>query len=159
MNKIISVNEAIKTSNKLRLERKTIVLVGGFFDILHIGHIRFLEKSKKLGDVLFVLLESDEKAKQIKGKNRPINSQEDRAKILASLQSVDYVINLPKMIKNEQYDKMVNQIKPAIIATTYGDQNIAHKKRQAKQINAKVVEVIERIQDQSTTRLIRQLAE
>ena len=66
MKKIINIKDAIKVSQKLRKQNKTIVLAGGFFDILHTGHIKFLEKSKKHGDYLFVLLEDDKKAREVK---------------------------------------------------------------------------------------------
>lgn len=157
MNKIISVNNAIKISKHLRNKGKSIVLVGGFFDILHLGHIKFLENSKKHGDYLFVLLEDDNKAKQIKGPKRPINSQKNRAKILSALGSVDYIILLKNMTNNVKYDRLIIQIQPSIIAATYGDRYIKHKKRQAKLINGKVIYVIRRIYNYSTTWLTKHI--
>ncbi len=67
MTKIIEVEDIKNISDRLKSEDKKIVLVGGFFDILHIGHIKFLQKAKEKGDALFVLLESDEMAKKLKG--------------------------------------------------------------------------------------------
>lgn len=153
MNKILKIGEAIEIAEKLRKQKKSIVLVGGCFDILHIGHLIFLENAKKQGDTLFVLLESDATIKKLKGKNRPINTQKDRASLLGALKAVDYVILLPSLITNDQYDEIVTQIKPSIIAVTKGDSSIRHKERQAKKVNGKVVVVTETIQDQSTTRL------
>lgn len=155
MSKILSVSEAIKISAKIRKEGKAIVLAGGCFDILHIGHITFLEKAKAAGDSLLILLEPDESIKKLKGENRPINNQEDRAKILAALESVDYVILLPANLKDMDYDNMIIQIKPAIIATTKGDIKRKDKERQAALINGKVIDVTDFISDQSTTRLIK----
>jgi|SRR3990170_3171622 len=155
MNKICSLEKAIKISKKLRTEGKVIVLAGGVFDILHIAHVRFLEKAKQKGDSLFVLLESDENVRKLKGKSRPINSQKNRAIILSALTSVDHVVILPSLKTDTNYDKIVSQIRPSIIATTAKDPNILHKKRQAKQINGRVVYVLKRISDQSTTRLAR----
>lgn len=154
MNKIVEVNEAIKIARKLREQSKTIVVAGGFFDILHLGHIKFLEKAKKYGDCLFVLLEEDENAKE-KGKDRPINPQKLRAKILSSIQSVDHIIMLKNMTNNELYDKLMVKIQPDIIATTYVDPYVDHKRRQAKLINAKVVYAIRRIDNHSTTKYIK----
>ena len=68
---------------------KNIVLVGGCFDIVHLGHLIFLEKAKAKGDILIVLLESDENIRKNKGQNRPINNQEDRALFLSKLKMVD----------------------------------------------------------------------
>ena len=154
MNKILSTEKATQTAKKLASQGKTIVLAGGCFDILHVGHLALLNEAKKQADVLFVLLESDESIKKLKGKNRPINTQEDRAKILESLEMVDCVIKLPNFENNKDYDKLVISIKPAIIATSVGDPSRFHKERQASITGAKVVEVTEQIVNQSTTRLI-----
>ncbi|MBI2028251.1 MAG: adenylyltransferase/cytidyltransferase family protein [Candidatus Levybacteria bacterium] len=159
MEKILNIKDAIKISKKLRNQNKTIVLVGGFFDILHVGHITFLEKAKQLGDYLFVLLEEDERSRKIKGKNRPINSQTERAIILSAIQSVNFVILLKKMTSNEIYDRIIVQISPNVIATTYPDPKVVHKIRQAKLINGKVEYVIKRINKYSSTRLANLIAE
>lgn len=155
MKKILKIKEAIRITRQLRKQNKTIVVAGGFFDILHTGHIKFLENSKKHGDYLFVLLEDDNKAKKVKGTNRPINSQKDRAKILLTLESVDYVILLKNMTDNFKYDKIITQMEPSILAATYDDPYIKHKKRQAKLINGKVVCVIKRIYNHSTSKLTK----
>lgn len=153
MSKILKVEEAIKIAKKIREQNKSIVLTGGCFDILHVGHIIFLEKAKQQGDVLFVLLESDGNVRRFKGKDRPINSQKNRAVVLCALKVVDYVVMLKIMTRNHQYDTIVSQIRPSIIATTISDKNVKHKKRQAKKINAKVVYVTKRILNQSTTQI------
>ncbi|MDP2638041.1 MAG: adenylyltransferase/cytidyltransferase family protein [Candidatus Levybacteria bacterium] len=154
MNKVVEIKEAVKIAQKLRRQNKTIVIVGGFFDILHPGHIKFLENAKKYGDCLFVLLENDAKARTTKGINRPINSQKNRATVLSSLQVVDYIVLLKSMTNNAQYDKLISQIAPSVIATTYGDPYINHKKRQAKLVNGKVVCVTKRISAYSATKFI-----
>lgn len=158
MNKILNTKQAIELSNKLRKQGKSIVLAGGCFDILHIGHIKFLEEAKKKGDFLFVLLESDEKVKKLKGKGRPVNSQQDRASILTSLNQVDYVITLPIFKTNNRYKEMVIKIKPDIIATTRGDPCRKQKERQAKLVKARVINVIKRVPDKSTSRLAKLLS-
>lgn len=155
MGKILNPEQAINTANTLRKHGKSIVLVGGFFDILHVGHIRFLQKAKEKGDILMVLLESDETAKKTKGKNRPINNQKVRAEILASLEYVNFIITLPTMKKDQKYDKLIAQIKPAVLATTENDPNAAHKVRQAKLVGGKIMYVIGKVSNQSTSRLIR----
>lgn len=153
MKKIVNIEKAIKAAKKIKSKGKTIVLVGGFFDILHLGHIKFLDNAKKYGDYLFVMLEDDAKAKQIKGQGRPINPQKDRAIILEALDSIDYIILLKNMTNNSCYDKIVTQIAPSIIAATNPDLYIDHKKRQAKLVNGKVAYVIPRIRNYSTTKL------
>lgn len=154
MTKIIQPKRAIEIARKLRNQNRKIVLVGGVFDILHIGHIKFLEKAKEKGNILFVFLESDDTAKKLKGENRPINTQKTRALVLAALETVDYIVLLPKMKNDKDYDKLVTLIKPLVIAVSGNDKNIEHKKRQAKITGAKVLTVTAQISNQSTTRLV-----
>ena len=138
---------------KSKKENKT-VLVGGCFDILHLGHITFLKRAKGLGEKLVVLLESDENIKKIKGNNRPINNQENRAKMLKSLRMVDQIIKLPEMKTNEDYLKIIKKIKPTIIAVSENDKNLINKKNQAKLVGAKLIKVTKLIPHQSTSRII-----
>lgn len=153
MKKIITTEQAVKICNKLQKENKVVVLVGGCFDILHIGHITFLQKAKEQGGFLFVLLESDEFITKAKGPNKPINNQKDRARILATLSIVDYVIMLPRIFVDEEYDQLVLQLKPAIIATTKGDPHAAHKERQARQAGSRIITVTDPIANKSTSRI------
>lgn len=157
MNKVVTVEQAVEIAEDLHGKGKRIVLVGGCFDILHIGHISFLERAKEAGDVLFVLLEADESIKEIKGENRPINTQEDRARILAAIEVVDEVVLLSSNLENRDYDKLIILLKPDIIATTQGDLKRHLKERQASLVSAEIIDVIDVISDQSTTRLIRLL--
>ncbi|OGH06307.1 MAG: hypothetical protein A2171_00915 [Candidatus Levybacteria bacterium RBG_13_35_9] len=153
MIKIVSPKKAVEISKSLK--NKSIVLAGGCFDILHIGHIQFLKNAKKRGDILFILLESDSNVKKLKGSGRPINSQEDRAQILSSMEYVDYIVLLPNMTKNTDYDKLVYGLNPDVIAVTQNSPQIIHNLRQAKKINAKVMQVIKIINDKSTTNLTK----
>lgn len=158
MKKILNIQQAGKESSRLRKKGKSIVLVGGVFDILHIGHIKFLEKAKKEADFLFLLLESDQSVRKLKGKNRPINKQEDRAYVLEALSSVDFIVKLKNTLKDSDYDRITKLIRPEILATTEPDSYIFHKARQAKLVGAKLKTVIKRIKDKSTTNLIEKLA-
>jgi len=155
--KIVTVGQARERAKALHSENKSIVLAGGCFDILHIGHITFLESARSAGDALFIILEADESIKKLKGEDRPINNQEDRAKILAALEAIDQVVLLRPHLKDHDYDELIAQLKPAIIATTEGDINRHRKARQASLVGAKIINVTNVISDQSTTRLIRLL--
>lgn len=159
MDKVITLREVIKLSKKLKSERERIVLVGGCFDILHLGHVTFLEKAKERGDKLLVLLESDEAVRVFKGENRPINTQKDRARVLAALSAVDFIITLPRRLDDKMYDQIVKEIRPEVLATTKGDPQKYHKERQAKLVGAKVIEIVEPLKNQSTTRLAELLKE
>lgn len=86
LNKIIEEREIIKQNNK------TIILTNGCFDILHKGHITYLNEAKKNADYLWILLNSDNSVKKLKGDNRPINNQNDRKYVLENIKAVDKVI-------------------------------------------------------------------
>lgn len=157
MGKVTTLEEATEISKKLRSQGKTIVLVGGCFDILHGGHLTFLENAKAQGDVLLVALESDENVRRLKGKNRPINNQQNRATNLASLDVVDFVILLPRLISNKGYFAMTKKISPDIIAITEGDPKQTEKEIQAKAVGGKVVVAIKYLANYSTTRIEQKL--
>jgi len=159
MGRIINTKQAIKISRQLKQTGKRIVLAGGVFDILHIGHIKFFEKAKKEGDFLFLLLESDRSVRKLKGKSRPLNTQEERSEVLAALNSVDFIVNLKGILKDKDYDKIIKQIRPNVLATTKSDSYIFHKVRQAKLVGAKVKTVIKRVRSKSTTKLAQELEE
>lgn len=156
MERIISLKKAIEISKKLQKEGKSISLTGGCFDILHLGHLALFEKSRKMGDVVFVLLESDKKIKELKGADKPFHTQKERALLLSSLRDVDYVVMLPYMNTHEQYEKVVLSIHPTFIITTEGDPKISQKKKQAHTIGAKVVS-IKKKKDLSTTTIAKHI--
>jgi FAD synthetase len=157
MNRIINIKEAISLSKKLRSSEKTIVLTGGCFDVIHLGHIKFLEAAKKAGDVLLVFIESDESVRRIKGDKRPIHNQDERAEVLAGVRFVDYVIKIPFLQSNDDYDKLVTRLNPTVIAITKGSSALEHSKRQAKKIGAELVQVIGHISEKSTTRIAQKI--
>jgi len=114
LNKSLS-NEHIKTKERiveiareLKARGKKIIFTNGCFDILHTGHIRYLEQSKQYGDVLILGLNSDKSVNTLKGKNRPINSEKDRAYLLASIGVVDYVV----IFDEETPYELIKSIKP-----------------------------------------------
>ena len=90
--KIKSQNQISEIVRKLKKSGKKIVFTNGCFDILHIGHTRLLDKAKSLGDILIIGLNSDSSVKKIKGKHRPIISENERAEVLAAVSSVDFIV-------------------------------------------------------------------
>ncbi len=127
------------------------VLVGGCFDLLHIGHIAFLEKAKQHADKLIVMLESDETIQRLKGKDRPFHTQAQRKKMLEALRSVDEVLPLPPMNNDAAYVDMVKKIKPDIIALTEGDPILEKKMKQTELIGAQVLVIPKTITHSTTT--------
>jgi FAD synthetase len=153
MEEIIEEGKIQKLINEISGEK--IVLVGGCFDIVHLGHLKFLEEAKKRGKKLIVLLESDENIKKIKGNNRPVNNQENRAYFLSKLKTVDYTIKLSGIKSDEDYDELVRIIRPKVIAISEGDKNIDKKVDQAKQVDAELVTVVKLIPQQSSSQIIK----
>ena len=103
--------ENLNAINNLKSEKKKIVFTNGCFDLLHVGHIRYLSNAKKLGDFLIVGLNSDESVKILKGQNRPINQFEDRAMLLSALRSVDLVI----MFEEQTPENLINKVVPNVL--------------------------------------------
>ena len=97
--------------NKIKSEGKKIVFTNGCFDLLHVGHIKYLSQAKDLGDILIIGLNSDKSVKKLKGNNRPINSFEDRAKLLAALKSVDLVI----IFEEQTPENLIQEIVPDVL--------------------------------------------
>lgn len=157
MKNILSLSEGFVESESLKKSGKSIVVTGGCFDILHVGHFSLFENAKKEGDILIVLLENDEKIKKTKGFKRPLHSQKERAHMLSLVKPIDYIILLPLIDSDEEYDNIIEKIKPNIIAITKNDPNIADKKRQAEKIGAMVKEVIDYIPEKSTTNILTTL--
>jgi glycerol-3-phosphate cytidylyltransferase len=94
--KILTLDQLAAESGRLRSESQRVVATNGCFDILHVGHVRYLTAARKLGDVLVVGLNGDDSVRQLKGEGRPVNRQQDRAEVLAALESVDYVTIFPE---------------------------------------------------------------
>src|SRR5258706_16448027 len=117
MKKIVNIKDIEQISNRLHKEGRSIVIAGGCFDILHIGHVTFLENAKKQADFLIVFIESDTMVRKRKGIDRPIHTQQQRAHLVAGLAVVDYVLLLSEDMANEDYDRLILAIRPRIIAT------------------------------------------
>ena len=113
------LKENTEIIKKIKDEKKKIVFTNGCFDLLHVGHIRYLAQAKKLGDFLIIGLNSDSSVKELKGKNRPINPFEDRATLLSALNSVDLVI----MFEEQTPENLIKDIIPDILVKG-GDYNI-----------------------------------
>lgn len=110
--KILTVSSLRPKLEKLRRSGRKIVFTNGCFDILHIGHVSYLEEAGKKGDVLVIGLNADESVQNIKGPKRPIVPQSERAYILAALEVVDFVV----IFKENTPQKLIEQLKPHVLA-------------------------------------------
>ncbi len=108
---IKSFGEIERIVNRCRAGGKRIVFTNGCFDILHVGHVKYLQEAKSFGDVLIVGLNSDASVRELKGPSRPVNTEDDRAYILAALESVDYVV---KFGEETPYE-LIRMLKPDVL--------------------------------------------
>lgn len=105
------MKEYIQIIEKIKKEGKKIVFTNGCFDIIHAGHVDYLEKAKSLGDFLIVGLNSDDSVRRLKGNSRPINPQEQRKRVLEGLKAVDMVI----IFDEDTPERLIKEIKPDIL--------------------------------------------
>jgi len=95
--KIVPLEQLRQRANDLRAAGKRIVATNGCFDLLHVGHIRYLKAARALGDALIVGINGDRSVHELKGRGRPVNSEADRAEVVAALSSVDLVAIFPEL--------------------------------------------------------------
>ena len=107
---ILSKETAAKLIEELKLQGKKVVFTNGCFDILHVGHLRYLNEAKKQGDILIVSVNSDSSVRQLKGEGRPINNEIDRAEMLSGLKAVDFTVIFEELTPIETLEKL----KPSI---------------------------------------------
>lgn len=108
---IKSQEEITAIAERLKREGKRVIFTNGCFDILHVGHVKYLQEAKSYGDVLIVGLNTDSSVRELKGPTRPVNPENDRAYILAALESVDYVV----MFSDETPYELIKSIAPDIL--------------------------------------------
>src|SRR5882724_7533600 len=89
--KILSLDELLGVRERLRTAGKTLVFTNGVFDLLHVGHVRYLARARALGDALVVAINSDRAVRMLKGDGRPVVKEDERAEIIAALRPVSYV--------------------------------------------------------------------
>jgi rfaE bifunctional protein nucleotidyltransferase chain/domain len=111
MRNLLTLHTLTSTLTKLRRAKKKVVFTNGVFDIMHRGHIEYLRKAKAYGDVLIVGMNSDSSVFRLKGPNRPIQTQMDRAAILLSLRPVDFVF----IFGDDTPEKLIQQVRPDIL--------------------------------------------
>lgn len=148
---IKTFDEIEKLAKKLHSQGKKIVFTNGCFDILHVGHVKYLEEAKSYGDVLILGLNADSSVRKLKGSSRPINSQDDRAYILASLESVDYVV----IFEEETPYELIKLIKPHVLVKG-GDYE---GKEVVGQDIADELKLVQFVDGKSTTNTIKRINE
>lgn len=110
--KIVSLDELKSITDNLKSKGKVVVATGGCFDILHAGHVQYLEQAKTYGDVLVLFMNSDSSVRRLKGPKRPIVSEEERAVVAAGLGCIDYVC----LFNEDTPENVISEIKPDVWA-------------------------------------------
>ena len=146
---IKTLSEITVLSEELKTRNKKIIFTNGCFDILHAGHVRYLETAKSYGDILILGLNSDRSVTALKGEGRPINTQMDRAYILAALEAVDYVVVFDE---DTPYD-LIKAVKPHILVKG-GDYK---GKEVVGQDIADELRLVQFVDGKSTTRTIEKI--
>ena len=153
MNKILDRNTLKNKLEALRKEGKKIAFTNGCFDILHVGHVRYLREAKKIGDILVLALNSDSSVRAIKGEERPLVSEEERAEVLAALEFIDFVTIFPELTPLE----LINYLKPDILIKG-GDwpEDKVVGREEVKKWGGRVA-IIPEVEGKSTTNIVEKI--
>lgn len=153
MGQVIRREDIKQLVNDLHQGGKTVVATNGCFDILHVGHIRYLQKTKSFADKLIVLLNSDSSVHSIKGPDRPVNNEDDRAEILCALACVDYVV----LFDEDSPRNLLDEIKPDVYTkgADYTMETLPEADIMKK--NGTRVEFIEFVKGKSTTDILNRV--
>jgi rfaE bifunctional protein nucleotidyltransferase chain/domain len=131
---------------------KKLVFTNGCFDLLHVGHVRYLAAARHLGDLLVVGLNSDDSVRELKGGNRPINMQADRAEVLAALEAVDHVI----VFEEKRVTDLLKDLRPDIYTKggDYTPESLDPGERRLLDALGTRIEILPLVEGKSTTNLI-----
>lgn len=152
---ILSRKDLLNIRRELKISGKKVVFTNGCFDILHAGHVDYLTKSKALGDVLIIGINSDSSIKRIKGELRPIISEQERAILVASLKAVDYVTLFDEDTPGELIDELIPDV--LVKGADWSLDKIVG--RDVVETNGGAVKTIEFVSGQSTSKIIQTILE
>jgi D-glycero-beta-D-manno-heptose 1-phosphate adenylyltransferase len=154
-NKIVDIEEVARRSTELRAAGKKLVATNGCFDLLHVGHVRYLQAARALGDALVVGVNGDDSARELKGPGRPLNNEKERAEVLAALECVDLVTIFPEL----RATRFIQAAAPAIYAKggDYTAETLNAEERNALQKIGAEIRIIPFEKGYSTSRLLERL--
>lgn len=153
--KIVELHEFISIREKLRAQKKTLVAAGGCFDILHAGHVTYLDQAAGMGDMLVVLLNSDISVRNNKGDARPINTQMDRAIVLSGLECVNYIL----IFEEKTPCGILGRIKPDIYVKGEEYKDLAIPEGEIVSQYGGQIKYIKMVDNCSTTNIIHKITE
>jgi rfaE bifunctional protein nucleotidyltransferase chain/domain len=153
--KIVTAEKLVSGLDEARKAGQKIVFTNGCFDILHVGHVRYLAAAKSEGDLLIVGLNSDTSVRSIKGDRRPLVKQEQRAEVLASIVFVDYVV----LFDEPDPLRLIQTLKPDILVkgADWGEENIVGAEF-VKALGGKIIRA-KLVPETSTTRIIERIVQ
>ncbi len=154
-NNILNRKEILEKRKEIEAEKKKVVFTNGCFDILHAGHVDYLNKSKRLGDILIVGINSDSSVKNIKGEKRPVIKEDERAELVANLKAVDFVTFFDENTPKELIDELVPDV--LVKGADWKIENIVGSDVVIK--NGGEVKTIEFVSQQSTSKIIETIIE
>jgi len=153
MNKILTKEDLRKKLDALRKKGKKIAFTNGCFDILHVGHVRYLREAKKTADVLVLALNSDSSVRSIKGKKRPLVNEKERAEVLAALEFIDFVTIFPELTPLE----LIKYLKPDVLIKggDWPEEKVVGRE-EVKQWGGRVA-IIPEVEGKSTTNVVEKI--
>lgn len=156
VSKIVSALELGAHSKQCHDEERTLVFTNGCFDLLHVGHVRYLQAARARGDLLAVALNGDASVKALKGPSRPINPELDRAEVLAALGCVDFVV----LFHTPRVSELIRIIRPQLYVKggDYTVDALDPGERQALEEVGARIEILQLVPGKSTTAVIHRLS-
>jgi rfaE bifunctional protein nucleotidyltransferase chain/domain len=153
--KVIDAERATTISKELREKRGRLVFTNGCFDLLHVGHTRYLEAARKLGDALLVAINGDQSVRALKGEGRPLNNEAERAELVAALGCVDHVVIFPEV----RATALLEKVRPAIYVKggDYTTATLDTEERAALERAGAEIRILPFEHGHSTSRLIEKL--
>jgi rfaE bifunctional protein nucleotidyltransferase chain/domain len=153
--KILTLPELTERASVIRTQGGRLVLTNGCFDLLHVGHVRYLGQAAAMGDFLVVAVNGDESVKALKGSGRPLNSENDRAEILAALECVDFVTIFPEL----RATQVIEAVQPDVYVKggDYTPETLDQKEVAALEKAGAQIKTLPLVPEKSTSRLIKQM--
>jgi D-glycero-beta-D-manno-heptose 1-phosphate adenylyltransferase len=154
-NRVIPFSEVADFCKKLAADKRRLVLTNGCFDILHVGHLRYLRQARALGDALLVGINADASVSSLKGEGRPVNTENDRAEVLAALRCVDYVTIFPEIRATE----LIRAVRPPLYAKggDYTPESLNAEEREALLEIGTDIHILPLVPGKSTTGLLERV--
>ena len=154
--KILEVAGLAVQSDLLRAQGRRLVFTNGCFDLLHVGHVRYLQAARRCGDALAVAVNGDASVRALKGPTRPINCEADRAEVLAGLECVDFVV----LFHTARVDSVIREVRPAVYVKggDYTLDTLDPAERAALEAVGARVNIVGLVPGKSTTAVVQKMA-